>query len=116
MRTLRVIVVPLSNAALCPCLQQSELGLTTTILNRTPWNRWSGANRMAGLGIRMNLGVILSDPEIVTNAYKGIWTFLTVQPGKHCDQLNGAWVDIKRSLRRELIWPHRSRALVCPCL
>ena len=89
------IVVPLSNA-LHPCLQQSELDLTTTILNRTPWNRWSGANRMAGLGIRMNLGVILSDPDIVTNAYKGIWTFLTVQPGKHCDQLNGVWVDIKR--------------------
>ncbi len=63
-----------------PC----QVTLTTTILNRAPWNRWSGANRMFGLGIRMNLGVVLTDNDIVRLAFEDIWRFLVVQEGA-CD-------------------------------
>ncbi len=63
-------------------LTASELEYTQRVLNRAPWNRWSGQNRMMGLGIRMNLGVILGNETIVQDAFTNIWVFLTIQTGE----------------------------------
>jgi hypothetical protein len=66
-------------------LNSNEIAFTTTNLNRAPWNRWSGSNRMAGLGIRLNLGVVLlgrdaTAASIVANAFASIWALVVVQP------------------------------------
>ena len=69
-------------------LTADEITYTTTVLNRAPWNRMSGDNRMQGLGIRANLGVILDDAAMVADAFNSIWTFLIIQPGV-CARVSG---------------------------
>ena len=83
-------------------LTPDELSYTTTVMNRAPWNRWSGQNRMHGLGIRMNLGVVLWDAAMVKEAFNGIWTFLRLETGGESDTACGA-LSGGRSRRGQLV-------------
>jgi hypothetical protein len=69
-------------------LTPAEVSMTAAILNKAPWNRWTGANRMTGLQIQISLGAVLALSGNVSAAgtifsvcFADVWAQMIIQPG-----------------------------------
>jgi chondroitin AC lyase len=62
-------------------LTPAEVSYTIKVLSRATWERWTGENLFWGLGINVNLGVVVSNGTTVQHCFDVMWAGLVVQPG-----------------------------------
>ena len=71
----------MTSPALPVFVQAAEVAFVNTTLGLAPWDHWGGANRVAGLAIRLSQGIVLGKGPIVAEAFAGLWAMLRVQNG-----------------------------------